>query len=303
MVRVEFYILGLLKFDREEVVFSDEQLNQVCDCFKVKFGNPKKFGPWRVWFLDNKSVKRMFLKDIKSDVKFKIFECKLGYYHHRIILHLAMDVEKIGSLQLVRKIREPLHSNVRILFNKLLPKKIEKDKKPPKGEYPAVKILYVYTYPLIIIHDGRKILEELIKDTTFSTPTTTFFLEIPERSSIVTLRTHFMRISIPSVIVFCDKKLGSSVFWDLTNGIYYSCLYEKKMQDARVNFKNKRNDRTLFKLNERLLRRLSSYLLSHVAAVERQKVATRLTNTALVISTVAIVMMLVTFLLRLFGIL
>lgn len=72
MVKIESYILGLLKFDSEEIVFSDKQLNQVRKYFNERFGNPEKRDPYHVWFLE-KYFEKTFAQ-IKTDVKFKSFD-------------------------------------------------------------------------------------------------------------------------------------------------------------------------------------------------------------------------------------
>jgi hypothetical protein len=290
MAKVEFYVLGLLEFDRETVVLSEKQLSQICECFNKRFGNPEKRDPYYVWSL-KKYLK--ILKQIKTDAKFKVLQCEMGYYHHRVIFRLILDAGEIEAFELIRAIREPMHQEVRTLLNETLPKKIEKD-----SEYPATQIFYAYTYPLVIIQNGRKIIEKQ-EDTLFSIPTTTFFLEVPE-TSLITLRTHYVRVSIPSVIVYSDKKLGDSVFRELVNGIYYAALYMKKMQHKEI-FKNKRDNDDLNRLDENILRELSSYLLSGVVVNERQKIDTRTKTTALAFSAVAIVISAITILLKFFG--
>ena len=289
MVKIEFYILGLLKFDSEEIVFSDKQLNQVRKCFNKRFGNPEKRDPYHVWFLE-KYFKKI-LAQIKTDVKFKIIRCELGYYHHRAMFRLDLDVEEIQAFEFIRAIRNPLHLEVRKILNETLPEKIEAD-----GEHSATQILYAYTYPFVIIQDGRKIIKKQLKDAAFSISTTTFFLEIPE-TSLIRLRTHYVRVSIPSVIVFSDKQLGDSVFRELVNSIYYAALYAKKLQHVGVGFKIKRDDENLNKMDEGILRGLNSYLLQGVVINERQKIDTRTKTTALAISVAAILISVITALL------
>lgn len=216
----------------------------------------------------------------------------MGYYHHRVIFRLDLDVEEIQAFELIRTIRNPVHIEVRKLLNEILPKKIEAD-----GEHPAAQILYAYTYPLVIIQDGRKIIKQQLKDAAFSISTTTFFLEIPE-TSLIRLRTHYVRVSIPSVIVYSDKQLGDSVFRELVNSIYYAALYARKLQHVGVGFKIKRDDENLNKMNENILRRLSSYLLQGVVVNEKQKIDTRTKTTALAISVAAIVIPVITALLK-----
>lgn len=288
MTRVEFYILGLLEFDREAVVLSDRQLCQICECFTKRFGKFEKREPYYVWSLEKYFEKT--LKQIKTGAKFKILQCEIGYYHHRVIFRLILDAEQFEAFGLIRAIREPLHQYVRTLLNETLPKKIERDCKRP-----AAQIFYVYTYPLVIIQNGRIIIKKQIKDTLFSIPTTTFFLEIPE-TSLITLRTHYIRISIPSVMVYSDKKLGDSVFRELVNGIYYAALYTKKMQHKGV-FKN-RNDDDLNELNEGVLCELSSYMLNGVVVNERHKIDTRTKTTALAFSAAAIIISVIAVLLK-----
>jgi len=57
MFDVEFYVLGLLRFDKENeesVVLSDEQLKLIKDCLSTKIGGKlEERDPWLVFKLSN----------------------------------------------------------------------------------------------------------------------------------------------------------------------------------------------------------------------------------------------------------
>jgi hypothetical protein len=297
MVKVEFLVLGLLKFSTEEAVLSENQINEVSNHISQQIiGKLETHDPYKVWSLSEK----WYSSDENLRTLLKDANVKLGYYHHRIILRVTVDIK--GEPQVfksIREIRDRLHLKARELFNESLPRRINKDKKDSQ-KYPAVEILYVYTYPLIIIHGGKNILEKQIKDELFSIPTSTFFLELPELGGPRLIHTNYVRISLPSVIVYCEKDISRSILWDLINSVYYSCLYEKKQQDIKkYRHGFKRVDIALNKLNEGILRKLNHDLLTNVVEPERRKIQVRIQNTGLGIAVASVVIAIIAILTKL----
>jgi len=292
MYDVEFYVLGLLRFDKENVgksvILSKGQLNQIQKYLGEKIGRTSEERDlWQVWSLPGESECIKKIKGIlsKHKVSSNDIQCELGYYHHRVIFKLHLRLPKDRSLAVLREIRDNLHCPVRELLNEaLLNKKIESD-----GEKPECLISYIYTYPLTIVYNGAKLVKETRGDRTFCPCTTTFFFEIPEVKYHILLRSHFVRISIPGTIVYADKKLDNSIFWELINGIYYAALYSKKLQDIE-NLKSAQKDETLNELNERILRELSSYLIEGIVALEKQEIGNRLAWIALIVSVMSILL-------------
>lgn len=281
MFDVEFYVLGLLRFDKEgigeSVVLSERQLGQIKEYLKGKMGeDPKECDPWLVWSLSNGIVKE--ISEVLK-IQHKRVQCELGYYHHRIIFKIKIFKLHLqdGEFKVLREIRDNLHRTVRELLNKaLVNKEIKSD-----GKNPKYRISYVYTYPLIIIYDGVKLIKEKRKDRIFSISTTTFFFKIPEVKYSILLRSHFIRISIPCTIVYADKGLSDLIFWDVVNGIYYAVLYSKKLQDLKSQISTN-------ELNEGILRELSSYLNEGIVAFEMQEAKNRIAWIALIISIMSI---------------
>ncbi|MEM3178465.1 MAG: hypothetical protein QXW81_00840, partial [Archaeoglobaceae archaeon] len=244
--------------------------------------DPKECDPWLVWSLSNGIV-----KEISEVLKIQHngIQCELGYYHHRIIFKIKIFKLHLqdGEFKVLREIRDNLHRTVRELLNKaLVNKEIKSD-----GKNPKYRISYVYTYPLIIIYDGVKLIKEKRKDRIFSISTTTFFFKIPEVKYRILLRSHFIRISIPCTIVYADKELSNSIFWEVVNGIYYAALYSKKLQDLKSQISTQGDD-ALNKLDEGILRELSSYLNKGVVTLEIQEAENRVAWIALIISVMSI---------------
>jgi len=287
MFDVEFYVLGLLRFDKEgigeSVVLSERQLGQIKEYLKGKMGeDPKECDPWLVWSLSNGIVKE--ISEVLK-IQHKRVQCELGYYHHRIIFKIKIFKLHLqdGEFKVLREIRDNLHRTVRKLLNEaLVNKKIESD-----GKNPEFLISYVYTYPLIIIYDGVKLIKEKRKDRIFSISTTTFFFKIPEVKYRILVRSHFIRISIPCTIVYADKELSTSIFWEVVNGIYYAALYSKKLQDLKSQISTRMDD-ALNELNEGILRELNSYLNEGIVALEMQEAENRIAWIALIISVMSI---------------
>ena len=297
MNKVEFYILGLLRFDKESVakgirsvVLSENQLGQVRRFFNDAFKriNPKERDPWHVWNLSKTEIAKELKETLqKSGIKIYNFICEFGYYHHRIIFKIKFDTCFTNQkFEIIRKARDDLHRKVRELLKKILMnQKIKQD-----WIFPEVEISYIYTYPLIIIYNGAKAIENQ-KDRTFSIATTTFFFEVPEVKWGVWLCSHYVRISIPGTIVYASKNIGDSIFWELINGIYYAVLYSKKLQDVKINISGSisGSDEEMNQVDENILRELSSYLLEGIVTVEKQEASVRIASCAIILSLTSII--------------
>lgn len=296
---VEFYVLGLLRFAQENVgktvVLEDEQINQIAEYFTGKTNEKNEYYPWR--YLNVSAGKSEFAKKIMGEIEEILKEygsgvsynqCELGYYHHRIIFKLKLKLHlcslKDGLFETIRKIRGSLHKAVREHLKEALVRC-------------PFQISYIYTYPLIVIYNGAEFIRKRQKDGVFSIPTTTFFIEIPEAIKIkeiievivhrTLLRSHFVRISIPSTIVYADKKLGNSIFWELVNGVYYAALYSKKLQDIGKP-KSAQDSKALNELNEEILRKFSSYLIEGIVDLEKKEAGNRIAYAALFLSLISI---------------
>ncbi|MEM1573759.1 MAG: hypothetical protein QXY96_04660 [Candidatus Methanomethylicaceae archaeon] len=301
MFDVEFYVLGLLRFDKENeesVVLSDEQLKLIKDCLSTKIGGKlEERDPWLVFKLSNTTDLGKKIQDILSGQEIQekqIQLCELGYYHHRIIfkLHLSLSKEYLlkDKFKILREIREKLHQTIRKFLKDVFNSVNENIINKSHGINLNPKMLYIYTYPLIIIYDGVKLVKEVQKDRIFDISTTTFFFKIPEVKYRILLRSHFVRISIPGMIVYADKEIDNLIFWELVNGIYYAALYSKKLQDI-TSQKSIQWDEKFNKLNESILCKLSSYLNEGIVALEMQEVGNRIAWIALIISMASILVL------------
>jgi hypothetical protein len=306
MHSVDFYVLGFLRFDRESegesVVLSSEQLEQVKKYLDEEFkSNGEYRDPWYVWNLREGGV----VEEIKRILRGKLGEvceqrskgfdgniwCRLGYYHHRVVLQIRFRfrAEKEKVLTITRDVRKELHQSIRAHLKKALSgKALPSSTSESEAESSKPQISYVYTYPFIIIYDGVKLVKKP-KDKAFSVPTTTFFFEIPEgKWRGLWFRSHYARISIPSMILYASKKVGDSLFWSLVNSIYYAALYPKKLQDLRGASKHTQNDEKLNELNEEILLTLSSHVLKNIVELERQKIHGGIAWLALLVALVSI---------------
>jgi hypothetical protein len=307
MHSVDFYVLGVLRFNRESegesVVLSDSQLEQVIKFLDEEFGSYREYrDPWYVWNLKKGGVVEE-IKNILREKLGKVHEqrgkgfdgniwCRLGYYHHRVIFHIhfRLHTEKEKVLTIIRDVRDKLHYSVRTHLKKaLLGKALSGNVSESEAESSKLQISYIYTYPFIVIYDGVKLVKKP-KDRVFSAPTTAFFFEIPEgKWRGLWFRSHYARISIFSTMLYASKKVGDSLFWGLVNSIYYAALYPKKLQDLKSAPKRAQSGEKLDELDEEILLNLSSHiLLRNVVELEIQKIHGGIAWLALLVALVSI---------------
>ncbi len=267
-VLIDMFVLGLFRFRNDEVVFKSKELDAIYE--RISFlleeeGMLKEIynsNHFRVFRLDPGQILQHYGNNLteKGIIPLKILQFDLGYYHHRVITlvkivttsnNFSRDLRYLRSV--IREIVDRIIWNCVIKANKEL---VEEGKIPPEKQ-----IIFLYSYPLIIIHNGKKLLDE--RSIPFSTQTETLFFNIIEpRPRLFGLiprkRVHGVRISIPSTIVYADGKLSHRLVRDMINSIYQYALYEKKHQDIEANCPEKLPCEN--KLNETILTRLWSHM-------------------------------------------
>jgi hypothetical protein len=277
--KVNVYILGLLEFNREEVVLNREQLRQID--YKIDqiiknldgtADSQKAYSPYKVWILPKYKISFNMSNDGPA-----IDHVRLGYYHHRIILDVSMRVTE-KSFEDLRAIRDLLHN----FFRREIIKSITSfyiNKYDEDSQDCTIK--FIYTYPLIVIEGGAGFIAsgQDYADTIFSDATTSFFFKIPE--SPIIPKNHYVRVSIPCTFLYSSGKPGRGFFWNLINAIYFGGLYEKKKRDRED--QNNKNE-----FDEDILRNLTRLMLEHVAEVQFSVTDMKLSLLAIILAIIAI---------------
>ena len=267
-ISIDMFVLGLFRFQNDEIVFKSDELDAIYERISLLLkekGLLKEIydsNHFRVFRLDSDRILQHYRNNLKEKktISLKILQFDLGYYHHRVITLVKIVTESNNFQRDLRYLRSVIREIVdKIIWNyvvKANKELVEKGKIPPEK-----RIIFLYSYPLIIIHDGKKLLNE--QSIPFSTQTETLFFNIIEpRPHLLGLiprkKVHGVRISIPSTIVYADGKLSRRLVRDMINSIYQYALYEKKHQDIKANCPENRPCRN--RLNETILTRLWSHM-------------------------------------------
>jgi hypothetical protein len=183
-----------------------------------------------------------FKKFLGSPLDGMVRQLQFGYDHHRAIFRLSFDRGMELTLDAIRDTRAEAHRLVREkCFDKFTGKTISLEGCKP------LQINYVYSYALIVVPGGYQALEEereSVKsdgyDTVYTTPTSAFGLDVPDRaqtgsmvrSAMYQPKCHYVRISVPSTIVYVSGMSISPELLDrIVDAIYYGGLWEKIRMD------------------------------------------------------------------------
>ena len=233
-MKIKMYVLCLLKFEDDDIVFNTEELKSINqtinNCLQQQeflTDRSKPRGGFHVY-----SLNPMNLPIDKTNIS-QITLAELGYYHHRVIVNLILDLE--DSFRALREVREELKQFSDNIIDSCIKNKINGLIQYRKVRKEG-KVKFFYTYPLIIIEDGAKKCETI----PFSEQTDALCCEIVEPYWRKLFgKKHIMRITVPSTILYTQGKVGKNLLRDLINAIYLRCLYEKMSRDKKSGtFKN-----------------------------------------------------------------
>ena len=247
-MKIDIYVLCLLKFKDDKIVFTDEELFKIKNRLEKSIGNlcesrRRLSNGFEVYKLNPENFKNLLHNEVKID------SAELGYYHHRIITYFVLNLNPEPGFRLIREIRSKLNLYVDDIINDIkngvntlvITNDIRKD-----GE-----IQFFYTYPLITLMNNV----ERVEAFPFSEEVTTLCFDVVEEYWYgLRHRRHTMRISIPSTIIYAEKKVSNKLLRDVINSIYHYCLYKKKLQDVKDNIQmNVLDENRLIDLWEHLL--------------------------------------------------
>lgn len=223
---IEVYIPVLIKFQNDGIVFKDGEVEEIRKKVNANFVKQSETISRRDHFdysfsdeMIKDLVNRLNTYDLGSikDVKGEFY-----YYHHRIIMKFEFQVA--DDFDGTRKLRS--------VINEFYPKRIKDCVLDNINSVSDIKAISFYSYLMMIIPKNKYQLrnyEDRLGSVTFSIiESTNKFLSYGN--------THYVRISIPSLIVYYDKLISNDTKVDLINLIYQNLLYEKKLTDCKCSF-------------------------------------------------------------------
>ncbi len=276
-MKIDIYILSLLKFRDDKIVFEDDDLKdikeKIYDKLKksdILLNKEQQAAGFIIYSLKIDKFKETFLSDkVRKCLEngLNINSLKIGFYHHRVIVYFQLDLKKeeYDFLKL-RDMRDKLKESAdkmiynfvikginEFIYRSIYNETVKESRGIGKGE-----VEFYYTYPFIIVKKGAKDVEnELQKDERFpfSEQISSLCFEIVELSRYKLFFTkHIMRISIPGAILYTgEEKVDRNLMRNIINAIYQYCLYEKKLMDDKKGvFENRLDEKILVKLWEYL---------------------------------------------------
>ncbi len=235
---VDMYVLCLHKFKNDAITLTTKELEdaskKIGQCLSGKNYSKKKEDGWHVYNLDLEKF------DVKELCSLTLVE--LGYYHHRTIVKFSFSFSYDFYVlrEIRRKLKEKADEVIDICVKNTINNLISAGKMQNvkcKGE-----IIYLYTYPLIIVKDGMKKCETV----PFSEDTGTMSFDIFRLGKFkLFYERNLMRISGPSTILYTRKKDDKRLLRDIINAIYQYALYEKKLLDDKKGTRGNKLDESI----------------------------------------------------------
>lgn len=237
------YILGLLYLDGDLTdgrVLSRSQLDRTGWLFaqtllgnaSVKHGGDETYFKFCLSPTSNPLAYHQLLSDGLSSL---VEEVQFGYYHHRAIFRFT--IAGGTSLPAIRDARAKVCDLVRErCFDRIAGSVIAGNGNSDERDH---RIDYVYSHSLVVVPHGhqviseeRKLVDEAGYDPIFTVRSTTFGLFLPQREALIRQRRHYVRISVPSTVVYADGHgVNRDLLDNLIDAIYYGGLYQKAKQD------------------------------------------------------------------------
>lgn len=219
-MKIDIFILGLLRFLDDSAVFPASVLQRFNDSIKDCLGQEHEMRDcWYAYTLETGRLVERLSKSANNAIT--ITSAELGYYHHRVFLTYSVD--NVQDFSQLRQIRDEL----KMISDEILQRCFLNQ---------HAEIQYFYTYPFIIVNKAlHKVRGNTYNELLFSSETTSLSFEILEHSWWKPFgNTYQMRISIPSTILYSDKRVNKNLFSNIINAIYQYCLYQKKIQDIKI---------------------------------------------------------------------
>lgn len=241
-MKVIVYVLCLLKFDDDNAVFSQNELEEFNKIIREYIGiESTSSSVWNLYPCDAHLSKHLELKN-NSKSTMTIDSAVMGYYHHRLIARFEITPSEINFMTL-REIRKTFVEYTNGIVDAL--------------RQGSNQIHFYYSYPMLMVEGKRKAIQNpwlSEKDNIFTEETTSLAFEVVEPRWWSPMgSTHLIRISIPGILIYSKRPVNYSLVRDLINAIYQYGLYEKKLLDAKQKPENRMTEDNLVKLWEHIL--------------------------------------------------
>ncbi|MBK5114838.1 MAG: hypothetical protein KGD59_11615 [Candidatus Heimdallarchaeota archaeon] len=244
---VAWYILALFDYGMPVSNLSQRQLNELWAKILEAF---KKYMPKEDFFVKGK-IKEIDMPHLEESFKLAEIESYdsyidlrrsplIGFYNRRLIIRLTIGIEDFFEL---KAHRDDILRDLKFVFEDLKGTKVSVEDAEGIGEKPW-EINEIFYYPLIIVRNGVKMIKEEIKaskklsvDPIFSIPSTTLTYTLPERGqwfSLFSFKEHYIRLSVRSVMVFCDGWIPLEFKQTLINAIYTGGIHEQMRRMRNV---------------------------------------------------------------------
>lgn len=312
---IAWYILGLFDFGLPISNLSERQLKELWERILDAF---RKNIPKKDFFIKGK-IKRIKMPHFEESFKLatiKPYESYvdirrsplIGFYNRRLIVRLTIDQEEFFEL---REVRDDILRDLKFVFEELKGTKVSAVDPYGIGEK-EWEVKDVFTFPLLIIRNGANLIQEEFKaarknnvDPIFSIPTTALTYKLPERGkwfSLFSFKEHYIRVSVRSVMVFCDGWIPWEFKQTLINAIYQGGLNEqmRRMRKVKQPLTRQRmraiDDEILMNLIEIMKEMVQMYIDSARIAEKQRFISFFIAALSFLISLIALLISLLSFL-------
>ena len=238
---VAWYILGLIDYGVPISNLSQRQLDELWDKILQSF---KKNIPHKDFFLKGE-IQEIEMPRLEESFKLAKIEPftsyvnilrspLIGFYNQRLIIRLTLESEDFFK---IREHRDDILRDLKFVFEDLKGVKVSAQDPDGIGEKPW-EIKDILFYPLIIVKNGARLIKEEYKvakfesvDPIYSIPITSLTYTLPERGkwfSMFSFKEHYIRLSVRSVMIFCDGWIPLEFKQTLINAIFQGGIYEQK---------------------------------------------------------------------------
>ncbi|MBU7027999.1 MAG: hypothetical protein HXS48_13775 [Theionarchaea archaeon] len=216
---VDMYVLCLHKFRDDRIALTTDELKNASNeigkclqrqnyfknnCFKNRL---KKIEGWHVYSLN---LEKFDVKELCN-----LTNAELGYYHHRTIMKFSFDFlyDFYTLREIRRKLKEKADTMIGICVKNTINNIISAGKMENVKD--RGKIIYLYTYPFIVVKNGVKKCETV----PFSEDTGTLSFDIFRLGKFkLFYERNLMRISGPSMILYTKGKDDKRLLRDIIRG-------------------------------------------------------------------------------------
>ncbi|NHK31870.1 MAG: hypothetical protein FK730_10995, partial [Asgard group archaeon] len=237
---VAWYILALFDFGVPISNLSQRQLDELWCKILDSF---KKHIPDKDFFVKGE-IKEIGMPRLEESFKIATIEPYesyidlhrsplIGFYNRRLIIRLTIGREYFFE---IRKIRDDILRDLKFVFEDLKGVKLTVKDSEGVGEKPW-ELQDIFYYPLIIVRNGAKLIKDEYAaakvnsvDPIFSIPSTSLTYTLPERGkwfNLFSFKEHYIRVSVRSVMIFCDGWIPLEFKQSIINAIFQGGIYEQ----------------------------------------------------------------------------